>query len=397
MRGVEQKFEPRGAPARHPASSVAQAKVAAPHAARGTSPPTCKPQLNPRAAPTNSTAPKAVPPTTAGTAQLKKPPTAPPVYRPQPPPRVLQPKAVSGGQLPGPLKQAKAAATPARARGITPPPTPRQPARPVANKPAATPPATPRENIFRAAQPKMNVPLRPSPPPPPARAGFAPHAAAIQLMRDEKKRKAKKKSPYGNESLEKLTVRQKVLKKQKSEEYVEPDEKELEVKKKFPPPKIFLKWGGRQELGWAKTSKTKGQTGDKYKYDNAKKDETQQTPLRTEYLCCICDNFFPLKSKMTFSDDSFITLDHIPAMSQRLDGSSLVITYCDGTDVWQGTGREIALESYNDPDLLRFMCQSCNSRRGGKKDYFAEEPVIIDVHTKNCTYPHKAEEIKKYG
>ncbi|MDQ3918057.1 MAG: hypothetical protein M3348_06230 [Acidobacteriota bacterium] len=215
-------------------------------------------------------------------------------------------------------------------------------------------------------------------------------------MRDEKKRKAKNKSPYGNGPSKKLTVRQKVLEKQKSEEYVGSDEKEPEVKKKFPPSKIFLKWGGRKDLGWARTSKTKGQTGDKYKYDNAKKDETQRTLLRIEYLCCKCDNFFPRKSEQTISDESYITLDHIPAMSQRLDGTSLVITYCDGTDVWQGTGREIAFESYNDPDLLRFMCQSCNSSRGGKKDYFGEEPVIIDVHTENCPYPHKPEEIKKY-
>ncbi|HYY96110.1 MAG TPA: hypothetical protein VE713_16510 [Pyrinomonadaceae bacterium] len=216
-------------------------------------------------------------------------------------------------------------------------------------------------------------------------------------MREQRKRKAKKDSPYGTSK--KLTFRQKELERQKSKDDVGSDEKELEVtkKKNFPPPKIFLKWGGRQELCWAKTSKTKGKTGDKYKYDNAKKEETRQTLLRTEYLCCSCDDFFPRKSDRTVSDQSYITLDHIPSMSLRLDGNSLVIAYCDGTEVWQGTGREIAFESYNDPDLLRFMCQSCNSSRGGKKDYFGEEPTVIDVHTENCPYPHSPEEIKKYG
>ncbi|HWI27258.1 MAG TPA: hypothetical protein VN668_09840 [Stellaceae bacterium] len=154
------------------------------------------------------------------------------------------------------------------------------------------------------------------------------------------------------------------------------------------PAGVFLMYGLRKEVNWAKTDQTHGMNGDAYVYSQAKGDECKddKNNNRKLYRCVVCDGYYPRKQDKIAgeTDDATITCDHIPPFSVRLGKRTFELHVCDGSNVWRGQVRKLAVDSFNDPNELRMMCQSCNSALGGEKDYDRVSPKKAGTHAQLC-------------
>ena len=162
------------------------------------------------------------------------------------------------------------------------------------------------------------------------------------------------------------------------------------AKPKSPPPGWFLSYGLRKEVPWAAHPKTGGQVADKWLYAHPHDPgDVDATGIRPLYKCFKCGGFFPRKDDLLGTETVFITVDHVPSYSMRLNSGRYRAEICDGAWVWEGQLADVAKQDYNDPDQLRYMCSSHNSSRGGLKGYEKLKPNCLGTHDEYCNHdPH---------
>ena len=336
----------------------------------------------------------------------RQPPQAPPVYRPQPVPKVLQRKTATPAPCAAPPSASKKtpAAPPVYRPQTTPVVLQRKQTLPATGASAAPmhAPRTPHAPHVRHAphpspQPRLTA-LQPKLDPrstlgararAPMHAPYVQVSGVIQRMEEESiaDRIKRQRPPVKKEKVVFKSSRlQEKYGEDESSGSSDSDSSEEEVA--TPPPGKFVTL--RSQLSWAAHStKTGGQRADEYVYSHVDPNDVQTNAAkqnRLEYRCARCGGFFPRKRDRRGKETS-IQVDHAPPMSKRLDNApkfGISGEVCDGTHVWFGILYNAALDCYNDPDLLQLMCSKCNPSKGGMKDYFRDEPTIHGNHPDDC-------------
>ncbi len=174
------------------------------------------------------------------------------------------------------------------------------------------------------------------------------------------------------ESSKKKEKKEKRLSREEKRKKVGEDESEFS--KLSAPIGVFLMFGERTDVSWAVRPDTGGLKGNAYVLDQAQKNgKTQKDDENTVlYYCGRCQDYWPTKGgreKSSKGYDRYITVDHSPPFSQRLEEGLYDVVACDGAWHWKGVGLAEATRGYNDPKYLGLKCNKHNSKKGGLTDY----------------------------